>query len=158
MHVYHMHNIKGKVRSWSRSLVSYKLWYLRLDQCTTKAANHRLVANSICNKKYINISLNHIIIIHTNKYILITIYPRRVSRGVSDIAPRPTFYQNYLTVRNTADVTGSNPIVVWSQSISGVNAINPIVTLYDVNGRKREVLFFYLSRTPHETYHNHNIV
>jgi hypothetical protein len=42
-------------------------------------------------------------------------------------------------------------IAVWSQSISGVNAINPLATFYDIHGRKREVLFFYLSRTPHET-------
>jgi hypothetical protein len=38
------------------------------------------------------------------------LYPRRSSRGVSDISPRPTFYQNYLAVRNTADVTGGKPI------------------------------------------------
>jgi hypothetical protein len=79
--------------------------------------------------------------IHT--YIPLTLYPRRGSRGISDIAPRPTFYQNYLAVRNTADVTGGKPIAVWSQSISGVNAINPIVALYDIHGRKSEVLFFY---------------
>jgi hypothetical protein len=28
-----------------------------------------------------------------------------------------TFYQNYLAMRNTADVTGGKPIAVWSQSI-----------------------------------------
>jgi hypothetical protein len=38
-----------------------------------------------------------------------------------------------------------------SQSISGVNAINPTVAFYDVHGRKREVHSFILSRTPHET-------
>jgi hypothetical protein len=65
------------------------------------------------------------------------------SRGISDIVPRPAFYQNYLPVRNTADVTGGKPIAVWLQSISGVNAINPIVALYDIHVRKREVLFFY---------------
>jgi hypothetical protein len=73
--------------------------------------------------------------IHT--YIPLTLYPRRGSIGFSDIAPRPTFYQNYVAVRNTADVTGGKPIAVFSQSMSGVNAINPIVALYDIHGRKR---------------------
>jgi hypothetical protein len=41
------------------------------------------------------------IYIHT--YIPLTLYPRRGSRGISDIAPRPTFYQNYLAVRNTEE-------------------------------------------------------
>jgi hypothetical protein len=36
----------------------------------------------------------------------------------------PTFYQNYLAIRDTADVTGGKPIAVWSQSLSGVSAIN----------------------------------
>jgi hypothetical protein len=45
------------------------------------------------------------------------------------------------------------------QSISGVSAINPLVAFYDIHGGKREVLFFYLSRTPHETSNkNSNIV
>jgi hypothetical protein len=51
---------------------------------------------------------------------------------------------------NTADVTGGKPIAVFLPSISGVSAINPLVTFYDIHGRKREVRFF-LSRTPHET-------
>jgi hypothetical protein len=33
---------------------------------------------------------------------------------------------------NTADVTGDNPIALWSQSITGVNAINPLVAFYDI--------------------------
>jgi hypothetical protein len=53
-----------------------------------------------------------------------------------------TFYHNYLIMKNTADVTGK-PIAVWSQSISDVSAINPLVAFYDIHGRKREVLFFY---------------
>jgi hypothetical protein len=44
---------------------------------------------------------------------------------------------------NTADVTGGKPIAVYSQSISGLNAINPLVAFYDIYGRKREALFFY---------------
>jgi hypothetical protein len=46
-------------------------------------------------------------------------------------------------MRNTADVTGSKPIAVLLQSISGVSAINPLVAFYDIHGGKREVLFFY---------------
>jgi hypothetical protein len=42
---------------------------------------------------------------------------------------------------NTADVTVGKPNAVWSQSISGENTINPLVAIYDINGRKREVLF-----------------
>jgi hypothetical protein len=46
-------------------------------------------------------------------------------------------------MRNTAHVTGGNPIAIRSQSISGVIAINPFVAFYDIHGRKREVSFFY---------------
>jgi hypothetical protein len=45
-------------------------------------------------------------------------------------------------MRNTADVTGGKPIAVLLQSISGVNAINPLVAFYDIHGGKREVLLF----------------
>jgi hypothetical protein len=54
----------------------------------------------------------------------------------------PTFYQNYLAMSNTVDVTGGKPIPVWSQSTSGVNAMNLLVAFYNIHGRKREVLFF----------------
>jgi hypothetical protein len=50
-------------------------------------------------------------------------------------------------MRNTADVTGDKPIAVWSQVISGVNAINPLVAFYDIHVRKREVLLFYSDTT-----------
>jgi hypothetical protein len=46
-------------------------------------------------------------------------------------------------MRNTADVTGGNPIAILLQSISGVSAINPLVAFYDIHGGKRDVLFFY---------------
>jgi hypothetical protein len=46
-------------------------------------------------------------------------------------------------MRNTADLTGGKPITVWSQSISGVSANNPLVSFSDIHGRKREVLSFY---------------
>jgi hypothetical protein len=35
-------------------------------------------------------------------------------------------------------VTGGKPIAVRSQSISGVNAINPLVAFCDIHGRKRK--------------------
>jgi hypothetical protein len=34
-------------------------------------------------------------------------------------------------------------IATWSQSISGVSALNHLVAFYDIHGRKREVLLFY---------------
>jgi hypothetical protein len=46
-------------------------------------------------------------------------------------------------MRNTADVTGGEPIAVWLHSILGVSAVNPAVAFYDIQGRKREVLFIY---------------
>jgi hypothetical protein len=49
---------------------------------------------------------------------------------------------------NTADVTDGKPIAVL-QSISGVNAINPLVAFYDMEERER-CYSFILSRTPHE--------
>jgi hypothetical protein len=67
----------------------------------------------------------------------------------------PTFFQNYLAVRNTAEVTGGKPIAVLWQSISDLSAVNPLVAFYDIHGRKGAALFA-LSRTPHEI-EQHNI-
>jgi hypothetical protein len=39
-------------------------------------------------------------------------------------------------MRNIADVTDGKPIAGLLQSISGVSAINPLVTFYDIHGRK----------------------
>jgi hypothetical protein len=47
-------------------------------------------------------------------------------------------------MRNTADVTGGQPIAVLLQYIPGVSAIfNPLVAFYDIHRGKRKVLFFY---------------
>jgi hypothetical protein len=46
-------------------------------------------------------------------------------------------------MRNSTDVTCGKPIAVLWKSISGVSAINPLVTFFDIRGGKREVLFFY---------------
>jgi hypothetical protein len=44
-------------------------------------------------------------------------------------------------------------VVSPSPSISGVSAINPVVAFYDIHGRKREVLLFYLvPDTTHDTF------
>jgi hypothetical protein len=75
--------------------------------------------------------------IHT--YISLTLYQQRHLRYYSET---PTFYQNYLAMSNTADVTGGKPTSTHS-NIWGVNAINPLVAFYDIHGRKREVLFCY---------------
>jgi hypothetical protein len=61
-------------------------------------------------------------------------------------------------MRNTADVTGGKPIVVLSQSISGVRAINPLVAFYDIYGGKREVLFFYFVTDTTRDYSNSLII
>jgi hypothetical protein len=39
-------------------------------------------------------------------------------------------------MRNTSDVTGGKSTAIWSQSISGVSAINPLVAFYDIHGWK----------------------
>jgi N-acyl-D-aspartate/D-glutamate deacylase len=52
----------------------------------------------------------------------------------------PTFYQNYLAMRNTAGVTGGKSIAI----ISGRDAVNPLVAFYDIHARKGEVVLFYL--------------
>jgi hypothetical protein len=77
---------------------------------------------------------------------MVEYHSRFISKRVSErsqIFLRDTlFYQNNLARRNTADVTGGKPIIVISQSISGVSADNLLVAFYDIHGRKREVLFF----------------
>jgi hypothetical protein len=73
-----------------------------------------------------------------------TYHLRVISVGVaSQIFLQDPDVQNYLAVSNTAEVTNGKPIAVWSQSISSVSAINPLVAFYDIHGRKTEVLFFY---------------
>jgi hypothetical protein len=60
-------------------------------------------------------------------------------------------------MRNTADVTGGNPIAVLLQSISGVSAINPLVA-FTTSMKEREMCYsFILSRTPHETLTKNNV-
>jgi hypothetical protein len=42
----------------------------------------------------------------------------------------PTFYHNTWAMRDTADVTGGNPIAVWSQSVSGVRSMSKLAGSY----------------------------
>jgi hypothetical protein len=55
-------------------------------------------------------------------YISLTLYLRR--GGLRYSLRALTFYQNDLAMRNTSDVTSGKPIAVWSQSISGLSAVN----------------------------------
>jgi hypothetical protein len=76
--------------------------------------------------------------------------PKGWQKHLRYFSDTPTFYQNYLAMSNTADVTGGKSIAVWSQPISGVNAINPLVAFYDIH-RKKERDFF-----PDTTRHTHS--
>jgi hypothetical protein len=69
-------------------------------------------------------------------------HSRFIPKGLAEKFQTPTFYQNILAMRNTADVTDGKPIALRSQSIVGVSDIHPLVTFYDIHGRKREVVFF----------------
>jgi hypothetical protein len=73
----------------------------------------------------------------------------------ADSSETPRFYQNYLVMSNTADVT--KPIAVWSQAISGVHSINHFsINLFKTSTEEREKCYsFILSRTPHESSISH---
>jgi hypothetical protein len=77
--------------------------------------------------------------------------PERVAEASQIFFRDAHVLQNYLAMRNTADLTGGKPISVWLQYISGGEAVNPLVAFYYIYGRKREGYSFVLSRTPHET-------
>jgi hypothetical protein len=58
-------------------------------------------------------------------------------------------------MKNTADVTGCEPIAILLQSISGVSAIiNPLVVFYDIHGGKIEVLFLVALDTTRDKNNN----
>jgi hypothetical protein len=57
--------------------------------------------------------LYYVMLMHIHTYISLTLYPRRGSRGISDIPPRrPRFTKKYLAMRNTANVTGGKPVAI----------------------------------------------
>jgi hypothetical protein len=69
---------------------------------------------------------------------------KRVSKHLRYSYEIPTFYQNDLAVKNTADWIGGKPVAVWSQLISSVRAINPLVAFYDIHERySSEIPTFY---------------
>jgi hypothetical protein len=74
-------------------------------------------------------------------------HPRLISEGVeeeSQIFLRDVhFYQNGLTMRNTAVVTGSKTIAGRLQSTSGGNAVNSLVAFYDIHGRKTDAILLF---------------
>jgi hypothetical protein len=51
-------------------------------------------------------------------------------------------------MKKTRDVTGGKPIAVLLQSISGVNAINPLVAFYGIHGGKKDAILLHCPR-PH---------
>jgi hypothetical protein len=61
-------------------------------------------------------------------------------------------YQNYLALRNTADVTGGKRIAVFLKSISGVIAINLLAVFYDIHGKERDAMLLFCPG--HHTKHN----
>jgi hypothetical protein len=78
--------------------------------------------------------------------LLQTYHSRFTPEGVAEVSQiflRDTHVFPKLAMKKTADVTGGKPIAVLLQSISGVSAIDRLVTFYDIHGGKREVLFFY---------------
>jgi hypothetical protein len=81
--------------------------------------------------------------IHTYIHTTHALSPKGQQRYLKYSSETPTFYQHWIAMRNTADVTGGKPIAVLLQSISGVSAINLLVAFYDIHGGKREVLFLY---------------
>jgi hypothetical protein len=84
-------------------------------------------------------------------------YPRRHSRGISDIPPgSPCFTKMEWinAMRNTEDVIGGKPCTVWSQSMSGVSAVNNLLlAFYCIHRRKGEELFFCSVSNTTQDYH-----
>jgi hypothetical protein len=81
-------------------------------------------------------------IIHTYIHNNHALSPKGYQRHLRHFSQTPTLYANCLAMSNTADLTSGKSIAVWSQSISGVNAVIPLVAFYDVHGRKRKILLF----------------
>jgi hypothetical protein len=81
---------------------------------------------------------------HIYIHLYLYFHLRLIPEGVAEASQirALSYYQNDLATWNTADVTGGKPIDVWLQSISGGDAVNPLVPFYDIYGRKREVPFF----------------
>jgi hypothetical protein len=122
---------------------------LILPICKKSRVHSPLTTNNLCANWHVSVCIRFgsrgpwvwVSRIHT--YIPLTLYPRRGSRDISDSAPRRPRFTKITLLWGIPDVTGGKPIAVWSQSISGVSAVNPLVAFYDIRGRQREVVFFY---------------
>jgi hypothetical protein len=75
------------------------------------------------------------------KHITHALSPERYQRQLRHFSETPTLYQND-SLDKYCRCIGGKPIAARSQSISGVNAVNPLVAFYNIQGRKIEVLFF----------------
>jgi hypothetical protein len=129
----------GFVKWQAVRLVYQKLWTNRI-RFTLITAGHAPTTlkpyRNICNYRL----KSHEYTKELHTYIPFTLDPRKGSRGLRYFSETPTFYQNDLALRTTG-VTGVS-FAVWLQSISGGDAVNPLVAFYAIHGRKREVLFF----------------
>jgi hypothetical protein len=52
------------------------------------------------------------------------------------LCPQNIYNSNALATRNSADVAGGK-LAVLKQSVSSVNAINPLASFYEIRERKR---------------------
>jgi hypothetical protein len=111
-----------------------KIWYVFTLEILRRL---RISINSHRRQK---ISFSRVLLTYTDQLIY-TYHSRFVPEGVVEASQ--IFFRD-AHVLPKADVTGGKPIAVWSQSNSGVSAINALVAFYDIHGRKREVPFFYI--------------
>jgi hypothetical protein len=104
---------------------------------------------------YTHLSFLQNLLINSNSYapletyvrnIPFTLYPRRGSRGVSNIPPRHPRFQKYLAMSNIGDVIGGKPIAGWSESISGENADIPLVAFSTSMEERERCYSLILSR------------
>jgi hypothetical protein len=135
------------MRTWLRWHSKHLLLHWWRNYCKYLCKYHSVNASFCPIRQYLLYLSSKTKYIHTYTYIPLMLYPRRGSRGISNIPPRhPRFTKISLIAMwlggNTADVTGGKLIAVLLQSISGVSAINPLVAFYNIHGGKREVLYF----------------
>jgi hypothetical protein len=131
--LYHLKywNIFNLETSWSLTKYHPKYHVWRGSRCISRVSPR--------NSHFTNVAITCIHFTHASS---------KGQRHLRHFSETPTFYQNYLAMRNTTDVTGGKSITIWSQVISGVSAVNPLVAFNDIHGRKREVIFFYFVPDP----------
>jgi hypothetical protein len=77
-------------------------------------------------------------ILPNNLFLSCDFYQSAFNTGISDIPSR-----RITKITQLRGTLHTWQVISPSQSISGVNAIDPLVAFYDIHGRKREVLFLY---------------